>query len=84
MYEVGDGSTLWELGENLLFIVESCSLELMVYSEKSLGVFREIGFFYVKSHLDFVELLATCKFDVKFSIFIAIIVLNMIDCSIIG
>ena len=72
------------LVKTLLLIVESCSLELMVYSEKSLGMFREIGFFYVKSHLDFVELLATCKFDVKFYIFIAIIVLNMTDCSIVG
>ena len=72
------------LVETLLLTVESCSLELMVYSEISLGVFREIGFFYVKSHLDFVELLAICKLDVNFYIFIAIIVLNMIDCSIIG
>ena len=67
MYEVGDGSTLWELGEKtLLLIVESCSLELMVYSEKSLGVFREIGFFLCQKSLGLFELLAICKVDVNF------------------
>ena len=71
--------------KTLLLIVESCSLELMVYSEKSLGVFREIGFFLYQKSLGLFELLAVfCKVDVNFKIFIAIIVLNMIDCSFVG
>ena len=52
--------------KTLLLIVESCSLELMVYSEKSLGVFREIGFFLCQKSLGLFELLAICKVDVNF------------------
>ena len=44
--------------KTLLLIVESCSLELMVYSKKSLGVFREIGFFLCQKVTWIFELLA--------------------------
>ena len=69
------------LVKTLLLIAESCSLELMVYSEKSLGVLREIGFFLYQESLGLLYCLLCSLLQswCELFILIVIIVLNMID-----